>query len=76
MFGHIGEFVKSDKPVWGEWCKRLGQYFLASKLEDDAVKRAVFLFSFVVATYNIVFPLQSKEAEGIVYHTVVGSATL
>ena len=61
LFGHIGEFDESDKSAWGEWCDRLEQYFLANKLEDNTVKRAVFLSSVGPATYSTLSSLCSPK---------------
>ena len=52
LFGHVGEFNKSDKSAWLECCEKLEQYFLANKIEDHAVKRAVFLFTVEMGTYS------------------------
>ncbi|MPC36348.1 hypothetical protein E2C01_029804 [Portunus trituberculatus] len=61
LFGHIGEFDEFDKSAWEEWCDRLEQYFLTNKVEDDAVKRAVFLSSVRAATYSTLSSLCSPK---------------
>ncbi|MPC48615.1 hypothetical protein E2C01_042395 [Portunus trituberculatus] len=61
LFGHIGEFDESDKSAWEEWCDRMEQYFLANKLEDSTVKRAIFLSSVGAATYSTLASLCSPK---------------
>ncbi|XP_045124043.1 uncharacterized protein K02A2.6-like isoform X1 [Portunus trituberculatus] len=60
-FGHLGEFSEANRAAWGEYCERLEQYFLANKIEDADVQRAVFLSSVGEATYGTLRSLCSPR---------------